>query len=300
MIHIRSIFKHIGLFIDFIKSPRYTPVYKNKCSGKCFVLVNGPSLKKTLEKYDEGSLVITNDSIMVNLAALDFHFWKIKPKHMCFADAMFYRDYPPKKDAIRENFRLLNANVDWDLNIYTCYRYAKEHDKFVKYSEIKNPHIHIIRMNRLACDEWHPRFWNKLLSSGYFMPLVGSVGNVALHVALLSGYKNIELYGVDHNQFLEFSVNDDNQLCSLDSHFYDNSNKIKANPVISTWNSTERQRRISEYMYTMFVMFKGHEIHAKWAQEIGAHILNCTPNSMIDSFDRIGKDGKIHKGQMNK
>lgn len=295
MFKVRYIFKHIGLIWDFIKSPRYKQTYKNQYEGKCYVLVNGPSLKDALHKYDIGDLPISSDSIMVNMGALDEHFLRIKPKHMCFADAMFYRDYGPKKKDVKKTFSIINERVDWDMNIYMCYNTSAECDKFMEYSQIKNPHIHFMRMNRLPCDNWDSKYWNKLLSSGYFMPTVGSVGNVALHVALLCGYKEIELYGVDHNQFLEFCVNDDNQLCSLDSHFYENDSKPKMKPVVSTWNAKERQRRISEYMVTLLMMFRGHEMHAQWAKYLGARILNCTPNSMIDSFDRIGRDGKIHK-----
>lgn len=270
----------------FLFKRKYKQTYKGQFSGTCSVLVNGPSLKKIFDKFDNGEISISSDSIFVNLSALDNHFWLIKPKHYCFSDPMFYQDYEPKKDAIRKNFKLLNENVDWDLNLYMCYPTGEEYDKFIKYSQITNPKIHFIRMNRNPCDSYPSKLYNRLLSSGYFMPLVGSVANVAVYVSILAGYKNINLYGADNNMFLEFCVNDNNQLCSLDSHFYD-SEKPQMRPFINTCKTTGEAWRIEEYMYSLSVMFKGHDILNKWAKSMGVHILNCCSESMIDAYDRI-------------
>ena len=291
---ISSYIKHAYLLIKFLKRKKVKQTYKNQYSGRCCVMANGPSLKDALKKYDEGEISITSDSVMVNLAGLDDHFWKIRPKHLCFSDSMFYRDYLPRKEDIKKHYKLLNEKVDWDLNLYLCYETLGEIEELKKYSGLTNPHIHFIIMNRIPCDNWDPKYWNRLLSSGYFMPKVGSVGNVALHVALLCGYKEIELYGVDNSQFFEFCINDDNQLCFYDSHFYDKEGERKLKPVISTWSAENRQRRISEFMYSLYYSFKGHEIHAQWAKYLGAHIVNCNPESMVDAHDRIGRDGKLH------
>ena len=64
---------------------------KDKFSGTAHVLVNGPSLKRTLEEYDRGKAAIDDNSFFVNLAALDSHFLLIRPKHYCFSDPMFYQ-----------------------------------------------------------------------------------------------------------------------------------------------------------------------------------------------------------------
>ena len=67
------------------------------------------------------------------------------------------------------------------------------------------------------------------------MPEDGTIANTAIYLALIEGYKEIELYGADHNMFLELGVNENNQLCSLDSHFYDQGKpkmKVFKNPTI--------------------------------------------------------------------
>ena len=279
-------------FYDFLKRKKYKQSYINKYFGRCCVLANGPSLKDALAKYDAGELEITSDSVMVNLAALDDHFWIIRPKHMCFSDILFCQDFAPRKEQVRKQFEMLNEKVDWDINLYLCYRTTWEIETFQLYSQITNPYIHFMPMNEIYLEKWPVKYWKRMLSSGYFMPHKGTVGNVALHVALLCGYKEIELYGVDQNWFLNFHMTDDNKLNVIETHFYDKDGERNMKPFIRP--SDGNNKRISECMNTLCFQFRTHEIHAWWAKQIGAHILNCTPDSMIDCFDRIGHDGKIH------
>ena len=39
--------------------------------------------------------------------------------------------------------------------------------------------------------------------------------------------------------------------------------------------------------YIMYIMFQSHDLLQQFSQYLGAHILNCTLGSMIDSYDRI-------------
>lgn len=291
MLGIRRHMQVLLWYIEFLKTKRYKQPYINQYSGRCCVLANGPSLKDALAKYDDGDLKITSDSVMVNLAALDEHFWKIKPKHMCFSDIMFCQDYEARKDSIRKQYTMLNERVDWDINFYLCFTNPKDVENFISYSQITNPKIHFVPMNEIYVDKWPVKYWKRMLDSGYFMPHKGNVANVALHVALLCGYKEIELYGVDHNRFLNFYMADDNYLNIADKHFYDGPEEIKLSPATNPYSG---HTRISECMQALSLAFRCHEIHSWWAKQLGVHILNCTPDSMIDCFDRIGRDGKIH------
>lgn len=260
--------------------------YLNKFSGTAYVLVNGPSLKKTLQDYDNGLIHIDNNSFFVNLSALDPHFKQIKPIHYCLSDPMFYQDYLPKVKQIKEMYRIFNEEVDWDMNLYLCFYKEAEYDKLEKYAQITNPHIKIIRMNRKECSDLIPPLRHKLYASGYFMPEDGTIANTAIYLALIEGYKEIKLYGADHNYFLEFAVNDQNQLCSLDSHFYDKKAPTMK-PFMNTCTEENRPFRVHEFMYILYIMFQSHDLLQQFSKYLGAHILNCTPGSMIDSYDRI-------------
>lgn len=258
----------------------------NKLSGTVYILTNGPSLKQTLEDYDNGKIEIDNNSFFVNLSALDSHFLKIRPMHYCLSDPMFYQDYIPKKDAVRKMYDIMNNDVDWDMYLYLCFPTEKEYDKLEKYAGLTNPHIKIIRMNRKTCTFLAPSWRNKLYATGYFMPEDGTIANTAIYLALLEGYKEIKLYGADHNYFLEFAVNDENELCSLDSHFYDKEKPVMR-PFKNTCVAEDRAFRVHEWFYIMYVMFESHDLLQQFSQYLGAHILNCTPGSMIDSYERM-------------
>lgn len=166
---------------------------KDKFSGTAHVLVNGPSLKRTLEEYDRGKAAIDDNSFFVNLAALDSHFLLIRPKHYCLSDPMFYQDYEPKKEAIRRMYDILNNDVDWDMYLYLCFPTEKEYDMLEQYAGLTNPHIKIIRMNRKHCSKLCSQWRNKLYATGYFMPEDGTIANTAIYLALLEGYKDIRL-----------------------------------------------------------------------------------------------------------
>lgn len=252
---------------------------------KAYVLVNGPSLKKALKEYDEGKLFFDENSFMVNLSPLDSHFFKIKPKHFLLSDPIFYQDFEQKKDQVRRMYDLLEERVDWDLYLYIDFINDWENDKLINYSRIKNPHIHFVKLNRWHCSQLYPPLRHKLYKKGWFMPEDGTIANVAIYVALIEGYKEIELYGADHNMFLELAVNDNNELCSLDSHFYEDGTP-KMHVLKNCLVTEDVAFRVHEFLYIVYVMFNSHNLLRQFADYMGAKILNCTPGSMIDSYER--------------
>lgn len=101
------------------------------------------------------------------------------------------------------------------------------------------------------------------------MPEDGTIANTAIYLALLEGYKEIRLYGADHNMFLELAVNDLNQLCSLDSHYYDKE-KPQLKPFMNCCIAEERPFRVHEFLYILFVMFQSHDLLQQFSQYLGA------------------------------
>lgn len=278
----------IKFTIDILKLPSfrfYKIPLKNKFSGKAYVLANGPSLKNDLEDFDKGNRTFDKNTFVVNLFALDEHFKKIRPMHYCLSDPMFYQDYKPKKEQIRKMYDILDKEVDWDMYLYICFYTEKEYKKIIEYSKIKKPHIHFVRLNRKLCENLNPKFRNRLYASGYFMPEDGTIANTAIYLGLIEGYKEIEIYGCDHDYFRSFAVDEYNRLCSRDSHFYDNEKPV-LKPFMNCCVAEEKPFRVHEFFYIMSVMFKSHDLLESLAEYLGAKVLNCTPNSMIDSYPR--------------
>lgn len=286
----KKIIKQLYLILKYFYGAKPWNFHKFPYEGKftnktAYVLVNGPSLKNTFELYDKGIISIDSNSFMVNLSALDSHFNKIKPKHYCLSDPMFYQDYLPKKDAIRKMYDILEKEVTWDMNVYLCFQSDKECEKLINYSRVTNSHIHWVLMNRKHCSGLYKPFRHWLYKKGWFMPEDGTIANTAIYLALLEGYKEVRLYGADHNMFLEFCVNDNNELCSYDAHYYDKG-PAKMKVFKNTCITEDKAWRVHEYMYVLYVAFYSHDLLRQFADYLGARVINCTPGSMIDSYER--------------
>ena len=259
--------------------------YINKYKGKkAYIMSNGPSLRNTLKKIDDGAITIDENSFWVNLGPLDDHFFQIKPRHLCFSDPMFYSDYEPKKEQVKRMYKMLNERVDWDLSIYGCFWRAENHKQLREYSNITNPNITFVKVNRKYCNDLTTKIRYPLYKKGYFMVPDGTIANTAIFLALIEGYSEIEIYGCDHNQFLELAVNEKNQMCMRDTHFFDNK-ELELRPIYKPYGNKEVWR-VYEYMGFCKSMFESHEMLRKFADHLGARILNCTPMSMIDSYER--------------
>lgn len=266
---------------NFYKFPLKDAFY----GKKAYILVNGPSLKKAFEEYDQGIHKFDENSFFVNLSPLDPHFFQIKPKHFCLSDPIFYQDFPSKKEQVRRMYDLLEEKVDWDLNLYMNFPVESDYKKLISYSRLTNPHIKFIRMNRNVCEDLIPPLRNRLYDTTWFMPEDGTIANLAIYIALIEGYKEIELYGADHSMFLELAVNQNNELCSLDTHFYEKG-KPQMHVLKNCCTTEDKAFKIHEFLYIVYVMFHSHYLLKAFSDYKGAHILNCTPNSMIDVYDR--------------
>ena len=256
--------------------------YINAFSGqKAIVAGNGPSLNVLLEKYEKGEIQIDSNSFFVNMAPLSPLFYKIKPKHLCLSDFVFARDTEGRTDTVRRMYDLLQNQVDWDLTIYlgfTKKKYAKE---LISYSRITNPKIHFVILNRKHCSSLSPVSRHFLYKKGWFMPEEGTVVNTAIYLALIEGYKEIDLYGIEHNMFLNLCMDDNHNLCIREKNFYDDSWTLR--PVINDSNGT--RAFVHDYMFFIYIMFRSHYLLRQFADYLNTKIYNCTPGSMVDVYD---------------
>ena len=74
-------------------------------------------------------------------------------------------------------------------------------------------------------------------------------------------------------------------LSASDSHFYD-----KEKPQMKVFKSVapnvDRAFRVHEFMFILYIMFQSHDLLRQFADYLGARVINCTPGSMIDSYER--------------
>ncbi|WP_298030961.1 hypothetical protein [uncultured Alistipes sp.] len=242
------------------------------------ILGNGPSLAGDLPRLVERREYASKDFMAVNYFALDERFTTVRPAYYVLSDPMFFRD-SAYRDRVAELYRALNEKVAWPMNLYVQY-YNPE--RFDYRAALPNPNIRIVRFHSqmysgFRCLEF--RLFGRGLGSANF----GTVVQVGEYVALLLGYRSIELYGVDHTLLDGLCVDDGNRLCRADRHYYDAEPRA---PQPVYMKVPHVPYTMSVYLAEVAELFRGHEVLRDYAAWLGARIVNRTRGSMIDAYER--------------
>lgn len=243
---------------------------------KVAILGNGPSLANELPalvaKRDE------YDFMAVNFFAEDERFEELKPAYYILSDPMFFRATAMQQrvDAL---YRLLAERVSWPMTLYVQY-YNPE--KFDYRAALPNDNIRIVPFHTTLYEGFSSvRHW--LFKRGLGSANYGTVVQVGEYVALLLGYRRLELYGVDHTLFDGLVVDEQNRLCRRDSHYYDTA-PVEPKPIMK--KVPAEPYTVAEYLAETAQLFRGHEILRDYAASLGAEIVNCAKCSLIDSYKR--------------
>ena len=216
------------------------------------ILGNGPSLAGDLPRLVERREYASKDFMAVNYFALDERFTTVRPAYYVLSDPMFFRD-SAYRDRVAELYRALNEKVAWPMNLYVQY-YNPE--RFDYRAALPNPNIRIVRFHSqmysgFRCLEF--RLFRRGLGSANF----GTVVQVGEYVALLLGYRSIELYGVDHTLLDGLCVDDGNRLCRADRHYYDAEPRA---PQPVYMKVPHVPYTMSVYLAEVAELFRGHEV----------------------------------------
>lgn len=253
--------------------------YKKRYSGRMAILANGPSLKEILPEIGMKEEFNNVEFTVMNFFAFDPAFLRIKPRFYCLADPMFIKRNHRYED-VNILFCHLQQKVNWDLDLYIPKSWRKK--AFLQYSSLTNPYIHIIGVNDIRYRSFEC-LKNWLFRRNLAIPGMGTVAQLGIYVAINNGFNKINLYGVEHNMICSLIVNDKNQLCSKEEHFYDCS--VALNPLLKS--NTGEQYKMADYLLEAGTLFHIHDLLRSYADSLNARIINCTPVSMIDSYERI-------------
>lgn len=252
--------------------------YKKRYSGRMAILANGPSLKEILPEIEVRKEFHDVEFTVMNFFAFDLTFEIIKPRFYCLADPMFIRSGHHRYKEVKKLFNYLQEKVDWDMNLYIPKWFGRK--QFLHYSSLTNPHIHIVTVNHALYESFEcMRNW--LYKKNFAMPVVGTVAQLGIYVAVNNGFEEIDLYGVDHNMISSLCVNDKNQLCSRITHFYEDSVVLK-----NIINADNKQLKVADYLIEIGKLFRSHDLLSDYAKSLDVNIVNYTPESMIDSYHR--------------
>ena len=131
-------------------------------------------------------------------------------------------------------------------------------------------------------EEYRQMCYNQNLA----MPNVQNVLVAAIYLGIYLGYQTIELYGVEHSWTKNLYVNNENYVCINDNHFFD-KDKIQDTYMLNVDGSHTKFHEVLREYADMFESY--WELH-KIAAEHQCRIVNMTPGSFIDAFERQQND----------
>nr|WP_290016538.1 hypothetical protein [uncultured Alistipes sp.] len=243
------------------------------------ILGNGPALAEELPHLLEEMRGGDRDFLAVNFFAEDERFTELRPAYYVLSDPMFFRD-TTERQRVEALYRAMNERVAWPMNLYVQY-YNPE--RFDYRAALPNPNIRIVPFHTLTYRGFRRlEFW--LYRHGLGSANFGTVVQVGEYIALLLGYKRIELYGVDHTLLEGLCVDDANRLCRADRHYYDGGEPADPRPMYQ--KVPRRPYTMAVYLAEVAELFRGHEVLRDYARSLGARIVNRTRGSMIDAYER--------------
>lgn len=238
---------------------------------KIKIFGNGPSLKnEALNIKDDCDYCCVNHSLMS-----DF-FFKIKPKYFITVDPLFVGEYLNKHNECVSRLLDVNWKMIWFVS-YDSFALAKS----------------LVKSNDNILVKWHPSGlklgmkigWlrNCIFRYGMAAPPAQNVLVAAIYDLLMDGYKQIELYGVEHSWLNLLSVDKENRVCLKDVHFYDNK-EVQLKP----WYRVDGEIfDMPNLLSTLAITFGAYHDLQRFSTYIGGiEIVNMTPNSFIDAFKR--------------
>lgn len=239
-------------------------------SSTIIVMGNGPSLADTIA----GSFDALRHypTLAVNYAANAEEFYRLKPRYYVMVDPAFFEAKPnPNVETLKLNFA---SRVDWPVTLFIPAEYRRAFDV------TSNPNITLRTINSIGL-EGFPWFERMAYSRRWGTPRPRNVLIPSIMVAIWLGFRNIYLVGADHSWMRTLAVNDDNEVVSVQPHFYkDNEHSLKqAKSIFSTV-------RLHEVVHSYYVAFKAYFSIKRFADAVGVNIYNSTPHSFIDAFPR--------------
>jgi len=238
----------------------------------------GPSLAAALEKYLR--LLQEETTIAVNTFCLDAAYEAVKPDFYAFSDPVYSRADCGER-AANKRYRVLRAlkeQTRWPLHaLFALYPGQVDLTSEFKHTSISHHLVNIFPPFEV------PWIRNYAYSTGFVQPLVKNVVGFAIMAAINMGFREIYVIGADHSLHREFYVGDDNHIYGRWKHFDGTSGE---QPMRKGHAADAPFYRVHEVWRGMWRTFRSYHLIAEYARFRGVQVLNATPGSFIDAFDR--------------
>lgn len=247
-------------------------INKYKKFNECIILGNGPSLTSFLENnLDETS---DKNIFAVNFFCNTKYFEIIKPSYYVLLDPQLFAKSSTEDMQINLEKLVSKLNIIfWPMVLFIPYRFKQS--KLLK--SLNSLNLTIVHFNDTPINGIK-RVENYLFNRNLGMPISETVINATIFLAINMKFKTIHLYGVEQSWLKFLSINNDNQVSVGLPHFYSGSDK------------TGEIKSLSVFLFSQAKVFKSHMRLQEYAKYHGNRILNHTPDSYIDAYEREIKD----------
>jgi len=262
--------------------------YDKPLDKSCVILANGPSLNELINKHK--TFLNSKELFGVNHFVSTPYFEELKPTHYVLQAPEFFT-FDVHESYLESNkllFQSLKEKTDWSMNLYVPFLARKtQHWKKIL---AQNKNI-ILRYYNTTPIEGFSGFQNFCFKLGFGMPRPHNVLIPSLMIALNSGFKEIMLWGADHSWLPEITVDSQNKVMIAQKHFYDEK---EAKPAVMR-KLGKGERRLHEVLQKFVYSFAGYFDLRDYAESIHVKIINQTPGSYIDAFERqnLGNNSDI-------
>lgn len=284
-IFVENLVQSLLSLLKIIVFSKRTGNYKKdiEATGECIIAGNGPSLNDSIKSRPD--FFASKHIFAVNHFANSEYYTQFKPAfYVLNAPEMWDEN---ADEVFRQSGEKLFGNLaqktDWSL-----YLFVNSHArKFRKWRQIisTNPGIEI-RFFNAAPIEGFPAFERFCYRYNLGMPRPHNVLIPALVIALNLSFDKLYVAGADHNWMKDLYVSDDNRVYLTQKHFYDEKT-AKQNTMHKRGKG---QRKMHEILQKFAHSFESYFKINAFAEKAGKQIINITPGSFIDAFERERND----------
>lgn len=236
------------------------------------VLGNGPSLSDTIASSADA--LRRCDLMAVNFFANTDEFLRLRPRWYVLADPHFFTGAATDPNVKRLLERIVTLTT-WPMTLLVPARGPR------LTLPAANPCVSVAGFNAVGVEgpDW---LCHRLFRADRAMPRPRNVLIPSIMLGIALGYTTIYIAGADHSWMRTLSVTDDNEVVSVQPHFYAD-NAEEHSRVTSVYSGI----RLHQVVESFAIAFKAYHDIARYAIERNVKIFNVTPGSFIDAFPRV-------------
>lgn len=257
-----------------------TSVRSIKGGQECYILGNGPSLKKHL--LEDIEILKVKELFVVNDFVRSEFYEVLKPKFYVFADPVYWDEstYSEFRSEALITLNLIKEKTNWPMKI------------LVPSAAIKSGitrHFFDTNVN-ISIFDYDLNFVTGFDSVLYFLykrnlghPSINNVLGTSIFLALTMNFKTVNILGSDHSWLQEILVNNKNEVCHKDAHFFIKGEGVRYYPFRTVFGNSYKMHEI---LIDYSRMFNGYHLLRKYSDYLNINVFNLCQESFIDAFER--------------